>query len=219
MFDAIILLAGKGKRTGLPYNKVFHELNSKPLFRHSLEKFLELPSCRKVVLVCEKTEIAAVQALVSDPRIALTEGGSERQDSVRAGMEACESEVVLIHDGARPFVTGEEIEAVFRATLRSKAAAPGIRPRDTIAEAGEAYRTLDRNKLWTVLTPQGVYRNLYLEAWRLAAAEAYYGTDDISLLAKYLGIIPEIVPGSDKNIKVTTAEDLLFLEFLSRREA
>ena len=102
MFDAIILLAGKGKRTGLPYNKVFHELNSKPLFRHSLEKFLELPSCRKVVLVCEKTEIAAVQALVSDPRIALTEGGSERQDSVRAGMEACESEVVLIHDGARP---------------------------------------------------------------------------------------------------------------------
>lgn len=219
MFDCVILLAGKGKRSGLPYNKVLHEIGGKPLFRYSLEKFLESPSCRKAVLVCEQQETAVVRELVRDlERVEFARGGKERQDSVKAGMELCETDVVLIHDGARPFITVREIEEVYRAALANKAAVLAVRPKDTIVEAGKGYRTIDRESLWRILTPQGMWRELYLEAVRQAEAESHYGTDDVGLLAKYLGIRPEIVQGSDLNIKVTTREDLLFSEFIIRRE-
>lgn len=219
MFDSIILLAGKGERSGLKYNKVFYRLDDKPLFQFSLEKFLEVPLCRKVVLVCREDEISSVKAMVSEiPNLEFAVGGKYRQDSVKAGMEKCSSQVVLIHDGARPFIECAEIEKVYQATLRSKAAVLAVRPVDTIAEVRDSYRTLERNNLWRILTPQGVNRNLYLKAVELAEKEAYYGTDDVGLLEKYLKINPEIVPGSEKNIKITTERDLLYLEFLSRRD-
>lgn len=219
MFDAIILLAGKGIRSGLPYNKVLYKLKNKPLFRYALEEFLKAEACKKVVLVCAKGEIGLVKEMVSDlSGLEFAEGGEFRQDSVRAGMALCTSDLVLIHDGARPFISKDEIEKVYLAALRSKAAVLAVRPTDTIVEVKEGYRTLERNNLWRVLTPQGVDRKLYLEAARLASAEGYYGTDDVSLLAKYLRVRPEIIPGSNKNIKITTDQDILFLEYLNRRQ-
>lgn len=219
MFDCLILLAGKGERTGLEYNKVFYRIKDKPLFRLALETFLKVPLCRKVVLACREEEISAVKAMVSDlSKIEFVVGGKYRQDSVKAGMEKCSSEVVLIHDGARPFIEREEIEKIYQATIRSKAAVLAVRSADTIVEVKDGYRTLERQYLWKVLTPQGVLRKLYLEAVSLAEKEAYYGTDDVGLLERYLKINPEIVPGKDKNIKITTERDLLYLEFLSRRD-
>jgi 2-C-methyl-D-erythritol 4-phosphate cytidylyltransferase len=219
MFDAIILLAGKGERSGLEYNKIFYRINNKLLFRFSLETFLSCNNCRKVVLVCREEELETVKEMTIDlPNLEYTVGGKYRQDSVKRGMALCSSQVVLIHDGARPFVKVEEIEKVYQATLRSEAAVLAVRVVDTIVEVKESYRNLEREFLWKVMTPQGVIAERYREALSLGEAERYYATDDVGLLVRYLKIKPEIVPGNKDNLKVTNAFDLKLIEFLSRRD-
>ncbi|MDD3999747.1 MAG: 2-C-methyl-D-erythritol 4-phosphate cytidylyltransferase, partial [Bacilli bacterium] len=105
MFDAILLLAGKGERSGLEYNKVLFKLNDKPLFLYSLETFLKCRDCRKMILVCREEEIQTIQTLLSGyQKIDYAIGGEQRQDSVKAGIARTESDIALIHDGARPFV-------------------------------------------------------------------------------------------------------------------
>src|SRR5690554_1245169 len=112
MFDAIILTAGKGSRSGLKYNKVLYRIDGKPIFKYSLEVFLSCFDCRKVVLVINKNEQEEVKAAIEDldtSRIDITYGGELRQDSVANGIEKCSSKIVLIHDGARPLIERKHI--------------------------------------------------------------------------------------------------------------
>ena len=138
-------------------------------------------------------------------------GGGERQDSVRnallflkdSGMN--DDDIVLIHDGARPFVTPEIIRSVTEAAAEHGAAIAAVPVKDTIRDAVSG--TLDRSRLYSVQTPQGFRFGLIMEAVRKAYEEGFYGTDDGSL-AERAGVMPEIVPGSYSNIKITTPEDL-----------
>jgi len=219
MFDAIILMAGKGERTGLPYNKTLYSIKGKPIFRYSLETFLACRECRKVVLVTAADEMNLVRELVADlSRVELTIGGSHRRDSVNAGLALCSEAVVLIHDAARPLVTTEEIRDVYRQTLENKVAVLAVKTTDTIISTASGYQTLDREHLWNVQTPQGVWLDAYRFALKEAIIDDYYPTDDSGLLVKYLNLTPAIVIGKSENIKVTSKSDLDYLEYLLGRK-
>lgn len=138
-------------------------------------------------------------------------GGAERQDSVRAALEFLSSkgyeddDIVLIHDGARPFVTEKVIMDVADAAYEHQAAIAAVPVKDTIRDLEKG--TLDRSSLYSVQTPQGFRFGLIRDAVERASKEGFYGTDDGSLVER-TGLMPEIVPGDYSNIKITTPEDL-----------
>lgn len=135
-------------------------------------------------------------------------GGSMRQDSVRSGLAAMDTDIVLIHDGARPFVSTAIIERVTAAAEHSGAAICGVPVKDTIRRETDAgAETLDRSQLRSVQTPQGFERQLLQRAMEKAYADGYYGTDEAGLVER-LGHRVTMVDGEYGNIKVTTKEDL-----------
>jgi 2-C-methyl-D-erythritol 4-phosphate cytidylyltransferase len=218
MFDAIILMAGKGERTGLSFNKILYKVNNKPLFQYSLETFLKSPFCHQVVLVVSKTDEKEVKNLINDlPNVKLTIGGNHRQDSVQAGIALCEEKIVLIHDAARPLLDLKSVDKVYQETLKNQAAVLATPTIDTIINSELGYNALKREHLWNVQTPQGVNLDAYRLASKQAYKEGYYASDDISLMVKYLNIKPVIVPGSSQNIKVTSKYDLEYIEYLLGR--
>lgn len=221
MFDAILLLAGKGKRTGLTYNKVFYRIEGKLLFCYSLEVFLSCSECRKVILVAAPEELSVVRSNVKNldqNRLLYALGGDERQDSVASGIEMCSEPIVLIHDGARPFIKKEHIASVYAGAAENSSAVLAVRTIDTIREERNGKTSLlNRDHLWNMQTPQGVSLELYKKALKFARDEKFRTTDDVGLLEKYLGIYPKIIPGSYDNIKVTTLDDLEYAQYLIRR--
>ena len=138
-------------------------------------------------------------------------GGAQRQDSVRNALAylgnngLSDDDIVLIHDGARPFVTPEIVRGVAEAALEHGAAIAAVPVKDTIRDSENG--TLDRSRLYSVQTPQGFRFGLIRDAVEQACAYGFYGTDDGSL-AERAGVMPVIVPGSYANIKITTPEDL-----------
>ena len=138
-------------------------------------------------------------------------GGGQRQDSVRNALSFLseqgfdDNDIVLIHDGARPYVTSEVIRAVAKAACEKQAAIAAVPVKDTIRDIRDG--TLDRSRLYSVQTPQGFRFGLIRGAVEQAYEDWFYGTDDGSL-AERCGVMPEIVEGSYSNIKITTPEDL-----------
>ena len=157
--------------------------------------------------VGSNTEISDAAKSVAN----IVTGGAERQDSVHAALEFLSSkgyeddDIVLIHDGARPFVTERVIMDVAEAVLRKGAAIAAVPVKDTIRDVEKG--TLKRSSLYSVQTPQGFRFGLIRDAVERAAEEGFYGTDDGSLVER-TGLMPEIVPGDYSNIKITTPEDL-----------
>jgi 2-C-methyl-D-erythritol 4-phosphate cytidylyltransferase len=155
---------------------------------------------------------------------AIVPGGLRRQDSVRLGLDklaqiAPEIQWVMIHDGARPFVTPTILEAGLQVAHEHQAAIAAVPVKDTIKQIqeGQVSDTLDRSQLWTVQTPQIFSFPLIHQAHHSRAAEVEV-TDDAALLER-LGLPVHIFPGSYTNIKITTQEDLLFAEALLQGHA
>lgn len=220
MFDAILLIAGKGQRSGLSYNKILYKIDGKPLFRYSLETFLSCQDCHKVIIVTTKDDYEQVYTAVRDldlSRIEFTYGGDHRQDSVACGIEKCSSKVVLIHDGARPLIEKNHIINVYEGALIYSSAVLAVKTVDTIKELKDGkLNTLNRDSLWNIQTPQGVDLKKFKKALTRAKTDKYYGTDDVSLLEKYYDISPKIIQGSYRNIKATNPEDLDYVKYLIR---
>lgn len=219
MFDTIFLIAGKGERTNLPYNKVFYKINGKSIYLYSLEKFLNLKECKKVIIVVSEDDISLLNHEIINldnlNKIEITVGGKMRQDSVENGIKRCESEVVLIHDGARALIKTSNILEVYEQAQQYNASVLAVQSKDTIKEMKDGIvTTLNREHLYQIQTPQGVNLKFYNQALIKAKHENFYATDDVSLLEKYLNIYPKIVLGSYLNFKVTTYEDIKYLEFL-----
>ena len=212
---AVISAAGSGKRMGAPIPKQFIVNRGKTILEQTVEKFVKTDMVDKVILVvsgswrdyCEKL----FDEMLYAGRLTIVEGGAERQDSVYEALTAVEQEkaaeedIVLIHDGVRPYVSMQLIEAVCYSTLISGAVIPAVPPNDTIRHDTEG--TLDRSRLWCVQTPQGFSFGLIKKAFERAFVDDFYGTDDASLV-EHLGESVEIVPGEIGNIKITTPEDL-----------
>lgn len=147
----------------------------------------------------------------SSHRIHVIPGGGERQDSVRASLRflsaqgARDEDIVLIHDGVRPYIGRDLVMRVADGVLRSGAATAAVPARYTMRDITEG--TLDRSRLFEIQTPQGFTFDVICRAQRKAAEDGFLGTDDAGL-AERIGILPELVEGSSGNVKITVPEDL-----------
>lgn len=209
---AIIVAAGRGKRLGSSLPKQFLKVRGRTILEMSVEAFEQNKYVDEIFVAanadyCELTEklcrgFSKLKKIVA--------GGAERQDSVRAALDCLRGEngIVLVHDAARPFVSEAVINAVIEGTADFGAAIPTVPAKDTIRQVdGTGSRTLQRETLACVQTPQGFRISLLKHAFEKAQAEGFLGTDDASLVER-MGINISMVQGEDANRKITTREDL-----------
>ena len=212
---AIVVAAGRGERAGGGIPKQYRVITGEPLVRSTLRAFLTHPRIDFVQPVVnpadEKLFLAATAGLRNlSPAVA---GGSTRQASVRAGLEALAPRapaLVLIHDAARPFPSSALVDRAIAAGLASGAAVPGIAVADTIKTVDQGAivaETLDRGRLRIVQTPQAFSFKLILEAHRRAAAARQESFTDDAALAEWAGQPVSVFEGEPGNVKVTTNED------------
>lgn len=218
----IIPAAGQGKRMKTSSNKVFLPLVNMPVLLHSVLAFSACSEVNNLVVVVAIDEVEQVRTMLSSLRgikaWQVVIGGSERQHSIANALKVVskETEVVLVHDGARPLVTESCIQAVIKAARMHRAAVVAVAVKDTIKTVdadGWVTGTPERRTLWAIQTPQGFDAHLLQQAYEKARLEGYIGTDDASLVER-LGIQVKIVPGSYDNLKITTPEDLTIAEAL-----
>ena len=201
--------------------KQFAPIAGQPMLWHALLPFAESPRICRIVLVVPEADIGICREWFGTefPKVdRIVGGGEERHQSVVAGLEAtaAEEEYLLIHDGARPLVSGELIERVVAETITHGAASAAIPVKDTIkvVENGRIRSTPDRTSLWHAQTPQGFRRGLLLEA--IAATNLRLPTDE-SMWIEHLGTPVHIVEGEDTNIKVTTQSDMEWASWALQR--
>lgn len=214
-YVAVVLAAGMGKRMKAKENKQFLVLNNKPIIIHTLEIFDQDPWCRAIILVGQVSEQERMKVLLEKfnvtKNVQFVEGGKERQDSVYNGLEAIRktNKLVLIHDGARPFVDQKDIHRLTKEASQTKAAILAVPVTDTIKQmkGKHTIKTIDRSTLWSAQTPQAFHFECIWQAHRKAREEEIYGTDDASLVER-LNLPVSIVEGSYQNIKMTTPEDI-----------
>lgn len=228
----VIPAAGSGVRFGRP--KAFVELAGRPLILHGLRAFAAVAEVLEVVIAAGKAELQAIRDLVDrsageireqapggvPPRIRVVPGGSRRQDSVRAGIEALSGEVrsVLVHDAARPLILPSDIRKMVAAVREAGAAVLGYPATDSVKEerGGSVGRELPRDRIWLVQTPQGGQLDLLRRAFEEGARSGLEVTDEVGLLVA-AGIEVRLVEGSRQNLKVTFPEDLELAEYILGR--
>ncbi|SEU30526.1 2-C-methyl-D-erythritol 4-phosphate cytidylyltransferase [Paenibacillus sp. NFR01] len=218
----VIVAAGKGTRMGTAESKQYLLLQDKPILVHTLEVFQRQAFISEIVLVTGEEDVPRcrewIEAYGLDKVKAVLPGGTERQHSVRRGLEALNTTWVMVHDGVRPFVQDREIHACFERAKEVGASVLAAPVKDTIKQVdggGFVVHTPDRRSLWAIQTPQTFRLSALLAAYEAAEREGFLGTDDSSL-AERAGIKVSVVEGSYANIKITTPEDLVFAEFTVR---
>lgn len=222
MISAIVLAGGRGKRMGYDVSKQFIHINNKPIIYYTLKRFIECNLIDKIVLVLPKDGIEYCKEILSKYSLKvdyIVEGGAERQDSVYNGLKAVKnSDIVLIHDGARPFVSEKIIRNGIDNARKYGSAAPGVMPKDTIKikdSKSFSVDTPDRNTLVAVQTPQVFKYDLIMECHERVKSEGRLVTDDTMVVESY-GNKVYLYEGEYTNIKVTTPEDLLIAEYLAK---
>ncbi|MFE3893107.1 2-C-methyl-D-erythritol 4-phosphate cytidylyltransferase [Priestia sp. YIM B13446] len=217
-YEIIVLAAGQGKRMKAGRNKQFLTIQNVPLIIHTLQKFEQDPWCSGIVLVVNEKEVQIFEELLIKYPIqkvqSLKVGGDERQHSVYNGLKSLkQAQMVLIHDGARPFVQQNTIHELVEKAASDKAAVLAVPVKDTIkrVKQGTVIETVERSSLWAIQTPQAFLFDVVMDAHEKAKINEYLGTDDASLVEK-AGQKVSIVEGNYDNIKLTTPEDLLYAE-------
>lgn len=224
MNSVIIVSAGRGSRMKADINKQFLKIGEKEVIAHTIDKFYNNKNIREIIIVVREDEKNFFQKNIIDKygykNIKIAFGGKERQDSVYNGLKELDKncEIVLIHDGARPFITDKIIDKSIECARRYNSAIVGVPVKDTIKvvnEDNDVCDTPNRNRLWAIQTPQVFDYSLIMKAHKKAKEDEYYGTDD-SMLMEYLGYNVKVVEGSYDNIKITTPEDLKIAEEILR---
>jgi 2-C-methyl-D-erythritol 4-phosphate cytidylyltransferase/2-C-methyl-D-erythritol 2,4-cyclodiphosphate synthase len=229
---AIIAAGGRGRRFGAALPKQLLRVGGRPILQWSVDAFLACGEVSEVIVVVPPALAADPPAYLRSPRITLVEGGERRQDSVANGFDAVpgRADVVLVHDAARPFVDRNTILRAVEAADEAGAAIAALGASDTVkwapprTEAGDARtieRTLDRTSVFLAQTPQAFRRSVLADA--VALGRSGLEATDESALAEQAGHRVRVVEGDRRNIKVTTADDLVVAEALaaemSRAEA
>jgi 2-C-methyl-D-erythritol 4-phosphate cytidylyltransferase len=211
--SAVVVAAGRSQRMG--FDKLLTPLAGRPLLFHTLERLFQSDAPSEIILVVrpgtEPEMERLVEPLAKMGSIRLVAGGAQRQDSVQAGLQAVSpnSQFVMVHDAARPFVTKELIDTVLAAAEISDAAVCGAPCSDSLKEVGEdglVTRTIDRSQLWTVQTPQIFRTQLLRDAYRAALSTGATFTDDTAVV-EAMGHPVRIVLYHGINLKVTTPSD------------
>ncbi|XP_058188506.1 2-C-methyl-D-erythritol 4-phosphate cytidylyltransferase, chloroplastic [Rhododendron vialii] len=216
--SVILLAGGKGKRMGASMPKQYLPLLGQPIALYSFYTFSHMIEVKEIVVVCDPSYKDIFQdtkeKIHVDLKFALP--GKERQDSVYSGLQAVDlnSELVCIHDSARPLVTPGDVKKVLKDGWLNGAAVLGVPAKATIKEANSesfVVRTLDRKTLWEMQTPQVIKPELLKEGFELVNRDGLEVTDDVSIV-EHLKHPVYITEGSYTNIKVTTPDDLLLAE-------
>ncbi|MBO1005834.1 2-C-methyl-D-erythritol 4-phosphate cytidylyltransferase [Pseudogracilibacillus auburnensis] len=222
-YQVIIPAAGSGKRMGAGYNKLFLELAGRPIIFHTLDVFASDPACKKIILVVQSAEeewfLQQLGKETYTTEIQFAHGGTERQHSVYNGLKSALPEgVVLVHDGARPFIEHDTIGELISVATKSGAAIVAVPVKDTIKKVKDldVVETIERSSLWQVQTPQAFHFSVLYNAHARAEAEHFMGTDEASLVER-AGYSVKIVQGDYDNIKLTTPEDLYFAEAILKK--
>lgn len=224
---AIVAAAGSGKRMGKSEKKQYIEISGKPVLAYSLEVFLSMDEIESVVLVIPeedrmRVENELLKDIVGREKIIFASGGASRQKSVAEGMAAApeETDIIVVHDGARPFVSKAIIaECIGKAKIHGACTA-AVPVKDTIKFSSDGLfvdSTPQRDCLFSIQTPQAFDLALIKRAHEKAEAEGFEGTDD-AILVEALGEKVALSKGSYGNIKLTSPEDAAFAELLAERQ-
>lgn len=222
MISVIVAAAGRGSRMKRAENKVFLPLLDRPILRYSIEAFLGRCDVAEVIVICAAHEQDEMEGFVEPYRahkpVKVVVGGNERQYSVANALRAVDkkSELILVHDGARPLVTDEVVQSVIDSAREHRASIAAVPVKDTIKTVdgqGMVVDTPPRSTLYAVQTPQGFDAQLLFDAYARAEEDGFLGTDDASLVER-LGVRVAVAKGDYQNIKITTPEDLIVGEAL-----
>jgi len=218
---AIILAAGKGERLSLNIPKQFIKINGKEMVRIAVERMLKL-SPKDIILTTPKKYIERTKKLFEGvDKIIIVEGGRTRAESVSRALELVDedNDVVLIHDGARPFFPIDKTVECIKAAEEYGAATLAVPVKDTIAMSSDhnIVSFPDRNKLWAVQTPQCFKPSIIKKAHELLKKDNFLPTDDTSLIIRYNLSEIKIITGDYYNIKITYPSDLLFAEVIAKK--
>ncbi len=223
---AIIVAAGEGLRIGGDLPKPYRPLVGRAMFLRTLDRVFGARNVQKVVLVIAASELSRCEgmlrgdaALGQRPWV-LQSGGATRQQSVKAGLEKVDgdTDIVVIHDGARPFVSPALIERCIELADRHGAVVAGLPARDTIKIVSDDHRVLstpDRKALWEIQTPQAFRREVIVEAHERATRVGFTATDD-AMLVEQMGKPVWVIDGEKTNLKITVPEDLWLAEAMIR---
>jgi 2-C-methyl-D-erythritol 4-phosphate cytidylyltransferase len=221
---ALIVAAGEGRRMGATVPKTYLSIGGRPMVLRTLDRFFATRSVERVILVIATADFSRSEAMLrgdsvlSERMWTLQSGGGTRQQSVKRGLEKIDAstELVIIHDGARPFVSSALIDCSIDAAREKGAVVVGVPVRDTIKMVSDdrrVHRTPERNSLWEIQTPQVFRRDLIVEAHDRAAREGFESTDD-AMLVERMGQPVFVMDGERTNFKITTPEDVWLAETL-----
>ena len=218
----VVVAAGRGTRLGGPLPKQFVAIAGVPMVLRALRPFTSHPDVAQVALVLPPDAAARPPEFLRDalgPGLVIAAGGAQRSASVAAGLAALAPgcTTILVHDAARPFVERPVIDGVIAHARAGEGAVAALRVSDTLKEADgvngtTVRRTVARDGLWRAQTPQGFPRAVLERAYAEAGSAAV--TDDAALVER-LGVAVHLVPDSPRNLKITTADDLVLAELLA----
>lgn len=208
---AIILAAGNGTRMKADKSKLLLEINGKTVIERTVNTFSNIADIDDIIVVVRETDIPLYENMLSKYNISYCIGGSTRQESVSNAVETVDNaDMIIIHDGARPLVTENEISNTLRVAQEKGAAAVGVKVKDTIKVVdrnNKIINTPQRSSLIAIQTPQIFKFDKYVKAMKLAKEQNKDFTDDCKLLEN-AGEDVFVVDGEYTNIKITTPEDI-----------
>lgn len=221
----VIVAAGKATRFGGDIPKQYQLLAGAPVLLHALRPFASHPDIDRIVIVIPADDHANPPewlGAVAGDRVCLVAGGAERRESVQRGLAALPPacRVVLVHDGARPFPSIDMLNGGIAAAREGRGAVPALPVADTLKRAddyGRVLSTIDRRGLWLAQTPQAFPRDVLERAHAAPDSADVPATDDAGLVER-LGVHVDLLPGSPRNLKITTATDLALAQWYAARE-
>lgn len=211
-YDCIITAAGSGRRSELEYNKVFHKISGETVIEMSAKHFLADKDCHKIIIVISEDELFLFEDLKMGDKVVFATGGKERSDSVNNGLALVESPYVMVHDGARPFLSEFSLNQIKSNLLNNDGVVLMVKSIDTskIVIDGYIEKTIDRNTLYNAQTPQAFKTSILKEAYRKLSNSDLKVTDDSQVVELFTSAKIKMVEGDYNNIKLTVSEDFKF---------
>lgn len=202
--SVIVCAAGRGERAGFDKNKLLAPLYGAPVLWHTLKKF-KSDKIDEVIITSSKEDFEEISALAAPFGFKVVPGGDTRTESVKRALDAVTGDIVLIHDGARPFLSRTLIENCINCVIKNRSAVCAVRATDTVIYSdGESRNRLNRDGVFLVQTPQGFYTEDIKRAYRLAGGKSY--TDDSAVYAEFIAP-PALIDGEAGNRKLTFKSD------------
>ena len=225
--SVILPAAGFGTRMGGANRKQFLHLDGVPVLVRTIRKFAAAPAVGEIIVAVRPEDQAAVEEMLAKESagkpVRVVQGGISRQESVENALKTIspDVELVAVHDAVRPFVDLETIQKVIDEAARTGAAIVGIVPVDTVKQVHlhKIRATIPRERLILTQTPQVFRRDILIEAFARARADQFTGTDESSLVERLDQVEVSVIPGNDRNIKITRPHDLKLAELFLSEES